>query len=116
MENDWDGEGLPPVGMICEAYIYADTAKQGRPINRWVVGEFVGAAYASNGGCAGLFKTEEGRVHVIEAFSYFRQERTPEQIAAEEREVAASSMSQATQGAKDWMEAFRMLHDAGYRK
>jgi len=48
--------------------------------------------------------------------SEFRPIRTPEQIAAEEREKAAAAMSNATQGARNWAEAFRMLHDAGYRK
>ena len=42
--------------------------------------------------------------------------RTPEQIAAEELKAAIDEMSEVTQGAHDWLQAFQKLHLAGYRK
>ncbi len=116
-EIDWEGY-LPPDGTPCEGYIYAETADQGRPLNQWVPGVFVGKAYSANGGAMGLLKTEDGRVHAIGAFSFFRPIRTPEQIAAEEREKEVGNMVAAQPMIdKSWArKVCEALYDAGYRK
>ncbi|AIR90488.1 hypothetical protein [Pseudomonas cremoricolorata] len=116
-EADWEGY-LPPDGTPCEGYIYAETANQGRPLNEWVPGVFIGKAYAANGGAMGLLKTEDGRVHAIGDFSFFRPMRTPEQIEAEEREKAVTEIFQVTglrarDGGRIVAEA---IYDAGYRR
>lgn len=110
----WAGEGLPPVGTVCEsmwnesrdewfkAKVFG-VNEHGQPIFRWEEGvkkyEYQASPLAGHQGNP-----------------YFRPIRTPDQIAAEQRDHAVAEMSQATQGAKDWADAFRMLHDAGYRK
>lgn len=124
LEYEWEGS-LPPAGMVCEGYIYADTADQGRPMNRWVEGEFIGPAYASNGGIGGILKATDGRTHFIGAYSYFRPIRTPEQIAAEERELAINSMKkvfdscshQLVPTSNKYLETlFGAIHDAGWKR
>jgi len=113
-EIDWEG-CLPPDGTPCEGYIYAETADQGRPLNQWVPDVFIGKAYSANGGAIGLLKTEDGRVHAICAFSFFRPIRTLEQIAAEEREAGIAEIRQIlTSSAKGSIES--AIWDAGYRK
>lgn len=113
-EIDWEGH-LPPDGTPCEGYIYAETADQGSPLNQWVPGVFIGKAYAANGGAMGLLKTENGRVHAIGAFSFFRPIRTPEQIAAEERAEGIEEIRRLLgSGARGSLES--VIWDAGYRK
>ena len=75
----WNGEGLPPVGCECEAYVFADTVEQGRPLDKWVEGVFEGRIKAPNGGIAGAFKDSDGVLHCINSHSHFRPLRTPEQ-------------------------------------
>ena len=115
-QSAWTGEGLPPVGTVCEA---------------------------SNGGTSVFFKCEVVAVHYAtgrpilktEGFGgpsaltlapecwKFRPIRTPEQIAAEERERAiddlcASIVShyEAPKMSEHYLGLARALHDAGYRK
>lgn len=104
----WVGVGLPPVGTVCEI-------EQSGEWNR------VEVMYLSS--CTLLLKFDvdeegdnEGAYDPRDPDIKLRPIRTPEQIAAEERTNNAIAMCQVTQGAHDWMEAFRMLHDAGYRK
>jgi hypothetical protein len=103
----WTGEGLPPVGVACEI------RHSGWAYGHWQAAtiKYISSEYLIVG--EGSFKREQ---HFHMPDIEFRPIRTPEQIAAEERTDNAIAMCQATQGAKDWMEAFRMLHDAGYRK
>lgn len=113
--DEWDGEGFPPAGTSCEGYIYADTAKQGAPMNRWAKGEFVGEAWADNGVCMGLLKTDDGRIHAIGAFSYFRPVRTPEQIAEDERQAFIEQVINDSMGRCD-VPGAAYLYESGYRK
>jgi len=95
----WSGEGLPPVGTVCE-----------------VDGEnVVIVAHHCNG------------VHAIYAESItdgllcygdpgeFRHIRTPEQIAYEERESAVDEMQAIYEGG-NYHAGLYALYDAGYRK
>ena len=109
----WDGEGLPPVGTICEH-------RKLIPGKEWTQVEIV-AHRAFNGGdytCA-VFVFLEGSSW-SSAGDHFRPIRTPEQIAAEERSKACDAMfgimtsPPVRKGNRsDMAEA---LYDAGYRK
>lgn len=105
----WDGEGLPPVGTVCEvrddlenireAEIIAHTKRGGAPVAVYQCGDEIGAYTAS------LF-------HPI---------RTPEQIAAEEREKAVENMlgvilNLAKDTHPDCTDICEGLYDAGYRR
>lgn len=85
---EWEQGDIPPIGEACEAYVLADTEKQGRPMNRWISGKFIGKALSDNGGIILMVECEDGWAHAINAFSYVRPIRTAEQVAAEERERA----------------------------
>lgn len=103
---EWDGEGLPPVGAKCEARAVTNISEF-----KWIEVnvEFIsekGVFLTSNeltGGCIGL----PGK-HVE-----FRPIRTPEQIAAQEREQAITDLMQTTCIRRG--EAAR-IYEAGYRK
>ena|SRR5690554_5417244 len=98
----WTGEGLPPVG----------TALEFRTMRgEWIPGEYIGQF---NGqmvvGCK-----ETGAVGYCDP-EQIRPVRTPEQIAAEEREKAVDEMLAAHE---PWIAPRRFcekLYDAGYRR
>lgn len=104
---EWDGKDLPPVGTVCQAWHAG--SYQGE-----VTVLFIGdqAAVLKNHGHG---EEQFGRL----ADYKFRPLRTPEQIAAEEREKAVSEMAIiALAGDNDlinkaWLDR---LYDAGYRK
>lgn len=115
---EWTGEGLPPVGTVCEI--------RAHKLNDWSPATIKFAARnvivwdweaepALNGLCTAY-------AHAIE----IRPIRTPEQIAADEREAKAKSMWQqiyfntdpnywdhAPEGTRD---TFRAAIDAGWQK
>lgn len=111
----WNGEGLPPVGTVCEALWNTGRGEwlpvkvfgvneHGQPIFRWEDGP---EKYQY---LAGPLTGPSGNKH-------FRPIRTPEQIAAEEREKAIKEMVEILGGL--WAseaEAAGFLYDAGYRK
>lgn len=103
--SEWVGDGCPPAGTSCE-FSYHKYPEM------WRVGVI---RYISKNTC--VIEVGEAR-EVIEhpTTLKFRPIRTIEQIAASARNKAAAEMSEATQGAKDWHEAFKMLHDKGYRR
>jgi hypothetical protein len=110
----WNGEGLPPVGTVCEYQCgYIEQPHQHAECK--VIAHFVGESGSTL--AAFTYTAHDGVIQLGRgAQNMFRTIRTAEQIAADERTNNAIAMCQATQGARDWMEAFRMLHDAGYRK
>ena len=103
----WNGEGLPPVGEYIEWF---------SPIYGWLGGRVVGhdgnvIVVVHNDGYTGCHPHE------------IRPIRTPEQIAAEEREKAVDALCYEIimhYGYPKNAEAYRALatklHDAGYRK
>jgi hypothetical protein len=115
----WDGTGLPPVGTVCEfaGFNPEETmptdpraGDQVTVIAHFMSGSFEVAAfifYAPPG--FEYFQVAQG------AYGCFRPIRTPEQIAAEEREKAIGDMEKTT----NWQitqSSSRALYDAGYRK
>lgn len=97
----WNGEGLPPVGAVCELQdatevrILAHTKRAGAPV----------AVYQC---------TDSESIEAYTA-SFFRPIRTPEQIAAEEREKAIEEIASLI-GRGTFSQDAAAIYDAGYRK
>ena len=104
----WSGEGLPPVGVVCEA-------KWGR--NCWSRCVVFAHKPNANGGTDVLVDVD-GDWTFFDKPSMFRPLRTPEQIAADERETAIDAMLAATPapGSDISLRVCEKLYDAGYRK
>ncbi|HEB4079328.1 hypothetical protein AAA616_27240 [Pseudomonas aeruginosa] len=110
----WDGQGLPPVGTVCEHYGTADDLA-------WLEVEFIGHGNVDGRNVA-FFRYGTGSPRFTVSYSTannFRPLRTPEQIAAEERSkecdrifVILSSVEREG-NRSDMAEA---LYDAGYRR
>lgn len=110
----WDGEGLPPVGAVCEYSLtnggvwHECTIKYVLANGKQLVAE-----------CSGNPTDEESVLHVNTC--QFRTTRTPEQIEAEEREKAAIDLAFVMTGhldrSKDCYKSLgEIIYDAGYRK
>ncbi|MDN5518947.1 hypothetical protein [Pseudomonas sp.] len=103
----WDGEGLPPVGSVCEAY---DAER-----DLWWPGQVL---MHGNSDHAFVSGTPECWGTLLWA-SIFRPVRTPEQIKAEEREKAIVEMAETMHAATGFgvnRADCEALYDAGYRK
>ena len=102
-DSEWDGEGLPPSGTDVEYLSYLGKWKKGR-----YLGEFVGRSVCGD--------YETGAVGYVEGI---RPIRTPEQSAAQERELVLDDIYRIIRNVDrpgnkaDMAEA---LYDAGYRK
>lgn len=109
----WDGEGLPPVGTVCEAW-YDD----GRVC--WHQADVVGHNPYEPNTIAVSLKGDHERKLIWS--DHFRPLPSPEQIAAEEREKAIEAL--AVELAGHWSseavslqrETAAYLHDIGYRR
>lgn len=104
---DWDGEGLPPVGTVCEI------THSGWGHRGWerVTINYISTEYA-------ITTQEHGEQHWHMRNVKFRPIRTPEQIAAEERAADIKAMCEHGIDAGDCTIEMTCaaLHDAGYRK
>lgn len=104
----WSGEGVPPVGIDIEVL---------HELYGWI-----GARVVGQDGEAAIVRTNDGYAGVFQ--HQIRPIRTPEQIAADERDKAAHELFRSawpeTHSWGDlsphWQEAFYRLADAGYRK
>lgn len=108
----WTGEGLPPVGTVCE---FMKHNSPPAPEGKWTKGDI---RYLSD--CTVIIGGD-GCEHVHHPRNCsFRTIRTPEQIAAEEREKAIEGMITDTNILTGIMSDRRImagqLYDAGYRK
>ena len=110
--QEWDGKGLPPVGMVCEYRVNPD---------EWVSGEVFGHKVCSNGEVE-VFVNLKNKWDYSSAPDRFRPIKTPEQIAAdhiaeEERLRAIDEMVYLVQrSGSSYKEEMSALYDAGYRK
>ncbi|ERX35078.1 hypothetical protein Q009_02706 [Pseudomonas aeruginosa U2504] len=107
-QEAWDGHGLPPTGLLVEWKAGLD--------HEWR--RVTVLAYAN--GDAWL-QPEDGDSFIVGNPANFRRIRTPEQIAAEEREKAALEMAALMSGhddrSKDCFKVLgEILYDAGYRR
>lgn len=117
----WSGEGLPPVGVVCEAAIPHASGPNNERSFIWIEGSVI-AYYEIKGKTYAWFAEADG--FYPPSILEFRPIRTPEQIAADERDKAAHDLFRTawpeTHSWGDlsphWQEAFYRLADAGYRK
>ncbi len=109
----WNGKGLPPVGTVCE-YRCHDSCEP----NVWTAVHVL--AHAAHGSDTAMLLAEDdngeprtmyGRIWVP---GTCRPLRTPEQIAAEEREKAIEEMCFAVETLT--VKQAKALYDAGYRR
>uniref|UniRef100_A0AAU6W2U8 Uncharacterized protein n=3 Tax=unclassified bacterial viruses TaxID=12333 RepID=A0AAU6W2U8_9VIRU len=105
VSKEWNGEGLPPVGTVCEfMYHQAPPASS----SEWMVGDI---RYISD--CTVLIGGE-GCEHVHHPRNCsFRPIRTAEQLAADERDEAIHDLMGTT---CITMGEAAKIYDAGYRK
>jgi len=112
----WTGEGLPPVGTVCEW----KHAGQWLKVEVAYLSEWLIVLRDTRKADSSLIDSEGVEIaidHWKEDAPVFRPIRTPEQIAAEERERAIGDMATMWEGTSaSWRDFFGMLHDAGYRK
>lgn len=122
---EWSGEGLPPVGTVCEFRIPEefDGVSPWRPELRQ--GNRVEIIYRYDTGVSevAVFKFDVAVGFLVEQASAgcFRPIRTPEQIAADEREksildMARSMMTGLVAAGDQEFKRAEKLYDAGYRK
>lgn len=108
-QTPWNGEGLPPVGTVCEFY--------DATLHRWFE---VVIAYSSSWVVVVRGKCSDGEAVEISLRSEsaeLRPIRTPEQIAAEERKRIEEEIQRiCTEGENSGVPFFVALYDAGYRK
>lgn len=106
----WNGEGLPPVGAVCEHFGTADHTN-------WIEVKVIGHGHVRHHDVA-FFEYMTGTKGYTVSYSThtnFRPLRTPEQIAAEEHQAAISELAADT----DWIltkEACEAVLAAGYHK
>lgn len=113
IQEAWAGEGLPPVGTVCEH----------KRVHQWTKVEVFAVKPNYNGSQTALFTYENGCWGGCAEPSFFRPILTPEQIAADELQRAVQQImvdAGITDSAlKDDPEAWvwaQALHEAGYRK
>jgi hypothetical protein len=109
-EPAWTGEGLPPVGTVCE---FMKHNSPPAPEGQWTVGDI---RYVSD--CTVIIGGENcEHVHHPRNCS-FRPVRTAEQIEREERDKACRQICVDAGGAvtESEMKIAGRLYDAGYRK
>lgn len=102
--STWTGEGLPPVGTVCEVCSDLDS---------WEV-----CTVLAHNGSDVVFVDAKGIYGGLDELRRFRVHRTPEQIAAEERDKAINDMV-AISPMLDKHFARKVcaaLYDHGYRK
>lgn len=108
-QEPWSGQGLPPVGTLCEWHGPNSDGPDG-----WVYTESNVVAYTDDG----LFicMQKPGCWPVVQRLDNceFRPLRTPEQIAAEERAKAIEEMCFAVETLT--VKQAKALYEAGYRR
>ena len=112
----WSGEGLPPVGVRCEAAIPHTSGPDNERSFIWIEGSVI-AYYEIKGKTYAWFAEDDGFYppNVLE----FRPIRTPEQIAADEREAAIRAIVYDLQDAENLSSLpsiANCLYAKGYRK
>lgn len=105
--KEWDGEGVPPIGTVCEYLNHANYKTNWMKAKVVFIGKkLIALEHGSNG--------NEFSEYIADVS--FRPIKTPEQIAAADRLHAIDEMNDLILG---WGAEKRMLaalYDAGYRK
>lgn len=115
-DRPWTGEGLPPVGTVCEARIphVSGPNNETRSVI-WIEGRII--AYHTIKDKTYAWFAEVDGFYPPGVFE-FRPIRTPEQIAADEREAVIKEMVSSCPypGSNCTVTDCTALYDAGYRK
>ncbi len=124
----WSGAGLPPVGAVCQFVESRSACAAHDGINQGTEVKVVAHFEACEGVMVAAFTFKDGDagIQVSQAIAKcFRPIRTPEQIAAEEREKSADSLyltmwpndtlHECEAGNPKWNACLKAV-DAGYRK
>jgi hypothetical protein len=114
-DQPWTGDGLPPVGTVCEIAASTEYLKIRHPEGLKVK---VYAVFTDDRGIKlAAFLDENGQVGGVCTEKCFRPIRTPEQIAAEERVEAIEKMWSIywQPHATSAKQALGLLWDAGLR-
>jgi hypothetical protein len=113
----WTGEGRPPVGTVCEAKMPPGLSREVALGWEWRKVEVVKSGMDGAENECLVFDLETTRPAWVDEF---RPIRTPEQIAAEERETVVAQMlseiNYASFEASHYLVMAERLYDAGYRK
>ncbi len=110
-QKAWDGQGLPPVGTEVEAnFPVTDTTGTHYHWRRVIVA--VAGIPGAERECL-VYDAENTKPAWVDEL---RPIRTPEQIAAEEREKAVGDMAMSIQGVPYQYPTLYALFDAGYRR
>ena len=106
--QDWCGSGLPPVGTVCEYLKHAKYKTSWIKVRVVFIG--VNLIVFEHGANGNEFSEQITEVS-------FRPIKTPEQIAAEERNMAIREMCEvASKRNTKGLTLMESLYDAGYRK
>ena len=101
---EWSGDGLPPVGTVCEWH---------PSVHGWVTVTILGR----DGDCTWYRVKGDEASQTCRHMTFFRPVRTPEQIAAEERAAQIEQMILVDEkGSLSRTHFCGMLYDSGYRK
>ena len=111
----WSGEGLPPVGVVCEAATPHTSGPNNERSFIWIEGSVI-AYYEIKGKTYAWFSEDEG--FYPPAVLEFRPIRTTEQSAADERVAAVDEMVKACPHPDSTSTCVdcAALYDADYRK
>ena len=104
----WSGEGLPPVGVVCEVKLQEE----------WSLCEII-AHFQQPQAMVAAFTVAQfhgGKKLDSKIAECFRPIRTPEQIAADERDAAILDMERICRSGDFGSGGLAALYDAGYRK
>ncbi|MGU1462902.1 hypothetical protein ACSEVU_26020 [Pseudomonas aeruginosa] len=113
-QETWNGQGLPPVGTVCEHYGTADDLA-------WLEVEVIGHGNVDGRNVA-FFRYGTGSPRFTVSYSTannFRPIRTPEQIAAEERRNSILHLANIlidSRGQCNEYSQAEAIFDAGYRR
>lgn len=110
-EPEWSGEGLPPVGLVCEHS--CDDNKTDSENGRWKEVKIVGHHQFQNDDYLCAVWVSGVEVSYSSEGEHFRPIRTSEQIAAEKRDAAIKEMQRLVGSCNTF--PFAELYDYGYR-
>ena len=112
---EWTGEGLPPAGLDVEI---VRGACSWIPTDEWMIGEYakVMSSFVNSAGHGiAAVQFENGHCECIIS-DCLKPIRTPEQIAAEERENFIDECENFSSVTNKIRDVFGMMYDAGYRQ
>lgn len=109
--NEWNGDGFPPVGTYCEYKLNSS--------GKWFKCKIKYVLTGCRSAVIWCDHLNYDQLISFDSASYdlsIRPIKTPEQIAAEERDAAINDMGAVVDMCDSLADCMRTLYDAGYRK